>query len=111
MIVRHHRGKPRCGEDIEGFQQAAAAEVEHVVVGEHADIRPDGGQRLGVCRIHPVVDGFARDVVVTGGDAGFQIDDPGVAAGVRENCRASPQGHDQSTGCGMLPFALIARST
>ena len=21
------------------------------------------------------------------------------------SCRASPQGHDQSTGCGMLPFA------
>ena len=84
--------KPSRGEDIKSFHQAAAPEVEYMVVGQHTHVRPNGGQRLDVCRIHPVVDGLAWDIVVTGGDAGLDVD-------------------DQSTGCGMLLFALMARST
>ena len=52
-----------------------------MVVGQDAYVRPYRGQRLGVRWIHSVVDGLARDVVVTGCDAGLQVDDPGVAAG------------------------------
>src|SRR5688572_1197439 len=42
--------KPRRGEDIKSFHQAAAPEVEYMVVGQHTHVRPNGGHRLDVCR-------------------------------------------------------------
>ena len=40
-----HAGYSDRRQHIEGLEQAASAEVEHVVVGQHADVGPDGAER------------------------------------------------------------------
>ena len=90
-IVLPQRSEAQLWRAHRRFKQTASAEIQHVVVGQHGYVRLDDGQRLDVCRIHSVMDGLARDVVITGCDAGLQVDDPGVAASGPDNSRASPR--------------------
>lgn len=72
--------------------EAARAEVEHMVVGQRADVRPGRGQARQVGRAHPVVDALAgREVPVTG-DGCLQIDHPHVRRGViQDQQRLAPR--------------------
>src|SRR5215470_6284082 len=50
------RRQAGAGQRVQGFGQAAAPEVQHVVVCQRADVRPGHGQAADVGRVHPVVD-------------------------------------------------------
>ena len=58
--------------------QPLIAEVEDVIVGQRADIRPDRRQASDVVRMHAIVHRFARCELAAGGDAGLQIEQPDI---------------------------------
>ena len=70
------RGQPGIGQRAEGLPQPSLPEVQHVVVGQSADVRPGYGHARQVVRAHPVVHGLARGEVGAAGNAGLQVDDP-----------------------------------
>ncbi len=70
--------QPGGGEGAEGLGEAGPTEVEHVVVGEDADVGADGGEAGQVGRVHPVVDALAGCEVAVPGDGGLQVDHPHV---------------------------------
>ena len=61
---------------VERLLQASHSEVEHVVVGQGADVDVSSSQTGNVLRIHPVVHSLARLVVVTSGDARLEVHEP-----------------------------------
>ena len=62
----------------EGVGEPLIPEIENVVIGQRADIRPDRGQASDVVRMHAVVHRFAPRELAAGGDAGFQIEQPDI---------------------------------
>jgi hypothetical protein len=76
--ARPCRAKSRVRQGVEGLLQPAAAVVQHMVVGQGADVRTCGGQGGQVGRVHPVVDLFGRRDLVVPRDGGLQVEDPGV---------------------------------
>ena len=72
------RRQARIGQRAEGLPQPALAEIQHVIVGQGADVWPDRGHARQVFRVHPVVHGLAGGEVRAAGHARFQVDDPDV---------------------------------
>jgi hypothetical protein len=59
--------------------------VDALIVGQDADVNPEGGETGGdVVGVDPVIDAPVDPVLVTGGDTGFEVYDPGVRSGPRE---------------------------
>ena len=75
---RSCRAKARVGQGVEGLRQPAAPVVQHMVVGQGADVRTGGGQTGQVGRVHPVVNLFAGCGLVVPRDGRLQVEDPGV---------------------------------
>ena len=105
------RAQPGFGQGFQGVLQAAAAEVEHVVVRQRAHVRPDGGHAGQVARAHPVVNGLARREFGVAGDAGLQVDYPDIGGDLAEDRQRVPHGQPKGAGRGILPLARSAHRT
>ena len=86
------RPQPGTGQGVQGVRKSAAAEVEHVIVGQRADIGAGRGDAGQVARAHPVVNGLAGREVAAAGDAGLQVDHPDIWGQVLEDPQGIPPG-------------------
>jgi hypothetical protein len=108
VAARPDRGQAGAGQDVEGLDQPAAAEVADVVVRQDTGVRPHPPQRGQVGRVHPEVHLLARaksSLVVT--LVSGLIRTSGAAAA--RTPKASPHGHAWSTGRGTGPCTRSAR--
>jgi len=89
---RSRRRQPGAGEGVQGFPQPHTAEIEHMVVGQRACVWPRHGQSGQVFRAHPLVHRLVRREVSAPGDAGFQVDNPGIRRHAVEYVQRIPPG-------------------
>ena len=105
------RGQPGIGQRAEGLPQPSLPEVQHMIVGQSADVRPGYGHARQVVRAHPVVHGLARGEVGAAGNADLQGDDPTAGAASSSTGGASPHGQEKLAGRGIGPLARSASLT
>ena len=101
---------PRLGESCDGVGQSLVAEIEDVVVGQRAHVRPERCQCGQVIGVHPVTHRLAVCEFTVGGDRCLQVDQTNVGGGVIQERQHLAPGPRPIRGAGNRPVRVLGQA-